>query len=108
VDLVPLRELVGNADRQLRNHFVNDLGLAPKRYLRLQRFRLVLRSMSATPVSWADVALDHGYYDQSHLIRDFQEFLGHSPESFRALLGRSDAMLDGLATPNASVSSNPV
>ncbi|MEM1347440.1 MAG: helix-turn-helix domain-containing protein [Myxococcota bacterium] len=107
VDMRALRELVGFSDRQLRNHFVNDLGMAPRRYLRLQRFRLVLGAVGAAPVSWAEVALEHGYYDQSHLIRDFQEFLGHSPEAFRVLLGHSDAMLDGLAVPKASVLSNP-
>ncbi|MGZ5542986.1 MAG: AraC family transcriptional regulator, partial [Methylobacter sp.] len=30
---------------------------------------------------WADVAHAVGYYDQSHMIRDFQELYGISPES---------------------------
>ena len=29
---------------------------------------------------WATLALDSGYFDQSHLIRDFQDFTGASPD----------------------------
>jgi AraC-like DNA-binding protein len=34
-----------------------------------------------TLASWADVANEVGYYDQSHMIRDFHEFYGLSPET---------------------------
>jgi len=33
---------------------------------------------------WTAIALDCGYYDQSHLIRDFREFAGMSPEQYRS------------------------
>jgi AraC-like DNA-binding protein len=35
---------------------------------------------------WAQVALQYGYFDQSHLIHDFQDFARSSPEAW--LTGR--------------------
>jgi AraC-like DNA-binding protein len=35
-------------------------------------------------VDWAQVALDCGYYDQSHFIHDFREFSGLSPSVYLA------------------------
>jgi len=31
---------------------------------------------------WAQVALNHGYFDQSHLIRDFEAFSGFAPADY--------------------------
>ncbi|MBA3641917.1 MAG: helix-turn-helix transcriptional regulator [Acidobacteria bacterium] len=35
-------------------------------------------------VDWTEIAVGCGYYDQSHLIRDFKRFTGHTPEACRA------------------------
>nr|WP_246356336.1 hypothetical protein [Paraburkholderia humisilvae] len=37
--------------------------------------------------SWASIAVAAGYYDQAHLIEDFQVFAGAMPEVFRCELG---------------------
>jgi AraC-like DNA-binding protein len=34
-------------------------------------------------VDWASVALDAGYFDQSHMIRDFRAFSGVSPVKYQ-------------------------
>ncbi|MBO0705041.1 MAG: hypothetical protein J2P39_06965, partial [Candidatus Dormibacteraeota bacterium] len=38
-------------------------------------------------VRWAELAVDHGYYDQAHLHRDFRQFLGLTPAAFLAQRG---------------------
>jgi AraC-like DNA-binding protein len=37
----------------------------------------------ADDVHWAEVAMEHGYYDQAHLIHDFRELTGLTPTAYR-------------------------
>lgn len=37
---------------------------------------------SSTRIKWGLLALQCGYFDQSHFIRDFQEFTGFSPVDY--------------------------
>jgi AraC-like DNA-binding protein len=43
----------------------------------------VIRSLQEVrEVDWADIALDCGYFDQSHFIHDFRSFAGVSPSAY--------------------------
>ncbi len=81
-------EEVGYSQRHVLGLFRRWVGLPPKQYGRIRRFQQVLGSAAngdgAPPPDpdWADIAADHGYYDQSHLIRDFQQFAGMSPGAY--------------------------
>ena len=60
--------------------FREQVGLTPKLFCRLQRFRTVLQRIeNGRPVNWAEVAADCGYSDQPHLIHDFRAFSGMTP-----------------------------
>jgi AraC-like DNA-binding protein len=61
----------------------HGVGLTPKVFARLARFRHAMRRIhTATEVDWTDIALASGYFDQPHFIRDFREFSGVSPSAY--------------------------
>jgi AraC-like DNA-binding protein len=74
----------GLSARQFERRFTSAVGIPPKLFSRMQRFQRVFPAIEAAHAGWADAAIQCGYYDQAHLIRDFQEFAGRAPA---ALLG---------------------
>jgi AraC-like DNA-binding protein len=80
-----LSESLGLSARRFEQIFRADIGITPKAYQRLQRFRRALnRIEEATHDSWAGFARDRGYYDQAHLINDFRAHCGLTPPEYLA------------------------
>jgi AraC-like DNA-binding protein len=75
---------LGVSRRYLQAGFRREIGLAPKAVARQLRFASVTRRIESQPARWADVALDAGYADQSHLNREFRELAGTTPTDFLA------------------------
>jgi AraC-like DNA-binding protein len=75
---------LGVPARTLRQRCADDIGLPPVRVLRVARLHNALRHALAlgTPGGWSAIAVRTGYFDQSHLIRDFRLLLGESPVDF--------------------------
>jgi AraC-like DNA-binding protein len=83
---------VGLSPRAFIRRFAAEVGLTPKLFCRIRRFQQALRlARDGRPSSWAHVALDCGYYDQAHFIRDFRAFSGFTPTAF---LGARTGHLD--------------
>jgi AraC-like DNA-binding protein len=75
----------GLSRRRFSQLFREQIGMTPKLYCRLVRFRTVMRQIaSGALVDWADVALAGGYYDQAHLAHEFRDFSGLSPSGYLA------------------------
>jgi AraC-like DNA-binding protein len=75
--------------KTFRRHFLGQVGLTPQRFARVQRLHRVVRSIQQqTEIDWAAVAARHGYCDQSHVVDDFQDFVGVTPTAY--LRQRSD------------------
>jgi AraC-like DNA-binding protein len=75
----------GMSRRQLERRFRDAVGIPPGTLADILRFRRVFDAMerdSARP--WTDAAAAAGYFDQSHLIRDFRRFVGCTPGEFLA------------------------
>lgn len=75
---------IGVSRKHLRNLFDAHIGLSPKVYGRMFRFRRVVDVVQRTrrPPDWAQLAISCGYYDQSHFNHEFREFAGMSPGEF--------------------------
>jgi AraC-like DNA-binding protein len=90
LSVAALARLVETSPKRLIGLFADDIGLTPKHYLRIARFeRLLTIAYDRTGVHWARAADEHGYFDQSHLIRDFKDFAGMTPSAY--LLRRGPA-----------------
>ena len=78
------KSVSGRSARTLERRFAREVGLAPKLFARVIRFQRVLEHIEKNaPVDWARLALDAGYFDQAHLIRDFRTFAETTPERYR-------------------------
>jgi len=67
--------------------FRDHVGLTPKLFFRVRRFRGVMEGIQkGLPVNWAELAADCGYFDQAHLIRDFRAFAGITPLAYSRTL----------------------
>ena len=75
-----LAQALGLSKRTLERRFQVHIGTTPKKYARIVRLRNALFQCKKLS-NWADVAYTAGYYDQSHMIHEFQEFYGLSPEA---------------------------
>ena len=72
-------EQLGLGRRQLERHSQAVLGVAPKQFQRLTRFHGALSMAVADGASrMAELAVEAGFYDQSHLARDARELGGAS------------------------------
>lgn len=77
-----VREVVrgaGLSDRQLRRRFEAAVGVGPKQLARIVRLNEAMRRAALHAGSWAQIAVDAGYYDQSHMIGEFQALAGQTP-----------------------------
>ena len=79
VSIENLAERVGWSTRQLQRRFKSAVGISPKLFSRMRRFQRVFCAMENVATGWANAAVDSGYYDQAHLIRDFRDFTGQTP-----------------------------
>jgi AraC-like DNA-binding protein len=85
IPIAELRERTGLSKARLVEAFRDQVGLAPKLYGRIVRFRQTLgRLQNAGTVRLTDLALDAQYYDQPHMNAGFRALGGVTPRAFLA------------------------
>jgi AraC-like DNA-binding protein len=73
----------GLGERRFGELFKSEIGIGPKAFGRIRRFQgAFARVRQGDTPDWARLAADSGYFDQSHMIRDFVEFSGLSPARY--------------------------
>ena len=78
-----LTQRTGLNKRALQRLFQDYVGVGPKWVI--NRYRLheaIAQLQQGTPVVWTDLALELGYFDQAHFIRDFRKLVGRSPADY--------------------------
>lgn len=74
-------------DRAFRRHF----GAAPRQHRALARLRHASRLLLTSSRPIAEVAVEAGFYDQSHLTAAFKRALGLTPARFRGVFTRKSS-----------------
>jgi len=88
---VPVARVASQASlshRRFIQVFQSAVGMTPKAFARVRRFQRVLAHVrGASAPDWAALAVQGGYCDQSHLIREFLDFSGLAPSAFARASG---------------------
>ena len=83
VSSASLAEKLDIIPKQLERKFIAIIGKTPKQFIKIVRFNNVMNTLVKNPSgSLTNLAYDYGYFDQSHLIKEFKTFAGCTPSEF--------------------------
>lgn len=83
VSVVELTKQLSTERRQLERKCLSVIGLSPKQFSKIVRLQATLKMLLDQKfTNLTTLALEGGYYDQAHFIKDFKEFTGVSPRRF--------------------------
>lgn len=92
-DIVRVEQLsqrAGMSVRQLQRLFYRYLGVSPKWVIKRFRLQEAAERLERDPsTSWTELAVQLGYYDQAHFIKDFKSVLGQTPSAYVQKAARS-------------------
>lgn len=72
---------MGYSTRYLNRVFTNETGMSPKTFSRIIRFQNVLNTMKKQK-KIAEISENFGFFDQSHMLKDFRLFTGMTPVKY--------------------------
>ena len=78
-NVVKMAENIGFNKRQLFRIFQKNYGVSPKVLLNIVRLHLCLTLLLQEKVKLIDIAIQCGFYDQSHFIKEIKRYTGISP-----------------------------
>jgi AraC-like DNA-binding protein len=75
-----LAQETGLSNSTFQRRFRQSVGLPPKVYARIVRFESAVQKKASSPhLTWTEVACECGYYDQMHMIHDFEQLSTETP-----------------------------
>jgi len=97
----PVKALATDAEtteRTIQLHFQKQVGYSSKELMRFLRFKEVIAQMinrQNNNLEIFDLIAEYGYHDQSHLIKDFNYFMGTTPKKFFKTLKDNNFCITG-------------
>lgn len=86
------------SSKQFERKFKERVGLNPKLFSRIVRFDKAFRLKNRQPeLDWLTVAIECGYYDYQHLVKDYKEFTGSLPHAFHEIENKAPERKLGLS-----------
>lgn len=71
------------SDRHLETQFKTSVGLSPKTYSMIVRFKNAEQQLLNSPSGrWSTLDFNDEYFDQNHFIKNFKRFTGHTPSDY--------------------------
>jgi AraC-like DNA-binding protein len=75
----------GWSERRFSQIFREQVGFSPKVFARIVRFQRAVQQLhNGIDLPWAELALDCGFYDQSHFANEFRAFSGIDATTYSA------------------------
>ena len=72
--------------RQYERKFIERMGISPRYFNKIVRFENAFRMKNKHPhLDWLTIAIQCGYYDYQHLVKDYKKFTNQTPTEFHLL-----------------------
>lgn len=86
VSIARMNAQIGYSQKHFAEMFRRHVGVTPKAYLKIMRFQKAVTEIDRTSdPDWGQIALECGFYDQSHFINDFKHFSGFTPDHYTTI-----------------------
>lgn len=88
--LINMKELEAETNYSssyLRRVFKNYHSISPKQFAQYIRFQTLLEKMKKSNMRYDELALECGYYDEAHMMKEFKNYAGMTLEQYRKLQG---------------------
>ncbi len=91
ITVAELAEQTGYSDRYINRVFKEQFGVVPKLYCKLMRFQYLLDCLGSNEtVDFAGISLDTGFYDQSHMIKNFKDYTHTTPRKYVSMMQKAE------------------
>lgn len=82
INVSQLTEETGYSECYIRRIFKEFNAVSPKQFAQYIRFQKLLKILGRGEVHYEDVALECGYYDEPHMMKEFKSYMGITPQCY--------------------------
>ena len=83
ISMTELADRVGMSSTHFNRQFAELLGISPTRLLHAMRLDRSRQLLTTTDMTIGQIAVEVGYFDQSHFTRRFRQYCGVTPRAYR-------------------------